>query len=449
MRSTKLTPKKRRLVICSNRLPVSLAWEHDAWQVRASAGGLVTAMGPVLRNRGGLWIGWPGVVDVDNVQDVLDHGTRGIGYSLVPVPLTAEEEHGFYHGFSNEVLWPLFHSLQQHCNYDATYWQAYQKVNDKFAEVIAAHLWRDDDIWIHDYHLMSVGAALRRLGVSAAIGFFLHIPFPPSHIFQKLPWRREILESLMHFDLIGFQTPAHRHNFLESVRYLFNDASINVRGALHRVTLRNNTLRVGSFPISIDYKSFASQTEAPDVQHLVDNVLREVSGTAVMLGVDRLDYTKGIPGKMRAFRRALELYPELRRKITLLQVVVPSRGEIPEYYGLKEEIDRLVGEIGGEFSEPGWTPIVYMYRSLTRQELLAYYRASRIALITPLEDGMNLVAKEYCACSDQDNSVLILSEFAGAAQELGVGALLVNPNDMDGLAEAIRAAYTMKLTERR
>ncbi len=438
----------RRMIIVSNRLPVSVKREKGRWKVVPSAGGLISALGPVLRNRGGLWIGWPGEADLKNARNVLEKATKGIGYTLVPVTLDAEELENYYYGFSNEIIWPLFHSLQSLCNYDPAFWKAYKNANRKFARTVIEESKDRDYVWIHDYQLMDVGLALREMKFTGHLGFFLHIPFPSPDIFLKLPWRRQVLESFLAYDLLGFQTQRHKRNFLQCLRMMFRDVSIVGKGPVSLVSAEGQEVRVGNFPIGIDYNSFAKGAQSPEVEAFSKNLKFALRNRTAVLGVDRLDYTKGIPYKLDAMRNALERFPELHHKITFLQVVVPSRQEIARYEDLKMEIERLVGKINGEFGEPGWVPIQYIYRPLSRMELLAYYRSSEIALITPLDDGMNLVAKEYCASSTDGNNVLILSEFAGAAAQLQRGALIVNPYDHEGVADAIYHAYRMNRGER-
>jgi alpha,alpha-trehalose-phosphate synthase [UDP-forming] len=439
---------EQRLIIVSNRLPVSLKKEGGRWHVQPSAGGLVTALAPVLRNRGGLWIGWPGMPNLPDARHVLERATRGIGYTLVPVSLSEEELSQYYYGFSNEIVWPLFHGLQSLCNYDPDYWTAYQRVNRKFARVVSDHVRPDDYVWIHDYQLMNMAQELRALETRAPLGFFLHIPFPPPDIFHKLPWRRHLLESLLQFDLLGFQTNRHKRNFLQCVRTMIPGVRFYGKGPVSLARYADREVRVGYFPIGIDYQAFSRGAQEPEVETESKNLKFALRNRVLLLGVDRLDYTKGIPYKLDAMRLALKRYPELHHRVTLIQVVVPSRQEIPRYDALKTEIERLVSEINGEFAEPGWVPIQYIYRSLTRIELLAYYRTAEIALITPLDDGMNLVAKEYCAATVDGNGVLILSEFAGAAAQLHRGALLVNPYNREAMAEAIYQAYKMDPQER-
>ncbi len=443
-----MNPEKRLLIV-SNRLPITLYKEGHGWGIRPSSGGLVTAMAPVLRNRGGFWIGWPGTLEDGDWEEPLSSGTRSVGYTLRAVRLTREEHDQFYYGFSNEVLWPLFHDLQDRCNFDPEYWTAYRAVNRKYADAILENARGDDFIWVHDYHLITAAQALRESGVEAPLGFFLHIPFPPLDIFLKLPWRFEILTALLEYDLIGLQTLRDRRNFVQCVRALIEGVHVYGKGTMVTVRLGHREMRVGAFPISIDYNSFVSDSVTKEVADRAWYIHEDLPRRHIALGVDRLDYTKGLPFKLEAFRNALTRYPDLREKITLVQVVVPSRKEIPKYNELKREIERLVGEINGTFTVSGWVPIIYIFRNLERPELLAYYRTSETALVTPLKDGMNLVAKEFCACSVEEESVLILSEFAGAAAQLQRGAILVNPYDIESVADAIYQAYTMDAAERR
>jgi trehalose 6-phosphate synthase/phosphatase len=442
-------PNVKRLVVVSNRLPVVLSREDGGWRVEPGSGGLVTALAPVLRDRGGLWIGWPGTSDQEDLTDALANASEGIGYSLVPIRLTPEQEQKHYRGFSNEVLWPLFHDIQSHCRFEPAYWDAYQDVNREFAKAIRDNTDADDFVWVHDYHLMLVARELRRIGVQSSLAFFLHIPFPPLDIFVKLPWRREILGALLQYDLIGFQTMRDRRNFVQCVRTLVGRADSCGRGQVCELSLGDEKLRVGAFPISIDFRAFERDSASREVSESAWHVHENLPDRQIVLGLDRMDYTKGIPYRLRAFRHLLENHPGLHRKVTLVQIVVPSRRGIPEYEALKAEIEQLVGEINGAFTDQtGWVPVHYSYRSLDRYELLGYYRAAEIALVTPLKDGMNLVAKEYCASSLEENCVLILSEFAGAAAELQRGALLVNPYDIVGVSDALRVAFHMPPAER-
>jgi trehalose 6-phosphate synthase/phosphatase len=426
---------RSRLIVVSNRLPVALKRAGRRWQVEPGSGGLVSALLPVLRDRGGIWIGWAGAPGAAReFARPLAAADRQAGYRLAAVALEEREIEDFYLGFSNQVIWPLFHDLPSLCNFRVRYWETYCRVNRKYAKAVSARARAGDFVWVHDYHLMNVAAELRRLGNRSRLAFFLHIPFPSPDIFLKLPWRAQVLDALLEFDLIGLQTARDRANFLACV------------AALGRSTPRT---RVGHFPISIDYNAFLRAAAAPEVEARARELHRLLPRRKLVLGVDRLDYTKGITLRLRAFQDLLERRPEMRGRVSLIQVVVPSREDIPHYHRMKTEIEQLVGRINGAFARPGgWVPVWYEYRSLTRLDLLAYYRAADIALITPLKDGMNLVAKEYCACSIEEDCVLILSEFAGAAEQLAAGALLVNPYDVRGVADAIRQAHAMPAAER-
>ena len=383
------------------------------------------------------------------MERVLAGATRDAGFVLKPVSLTSDEIKQYYYGFANEIIWPLFHDFLARCNFDPSYWSSYQKVNSKFAKVIKGHLTGSNYVWVHDYHLMNVARELRKIGVQGSIGFFLHIPFPPLDIFMKLPWRFQILRSLLNYDLIGFQTLRDRRNFVQCVRTLTKDVSIYGKGQVLNLRFGERNVRLGSFPISIDFKEFAGQAATQEVADKAWNIHEQLSDVQIMLGVDRQDYTKGIIERLEAFQNALLRYPELREKLVLVQIVVPSRHKIPEYQDLKEKIDRLVSEINGQFTRSGWVPIHYLFQNLDRSDLVAYYRTAEIALVTPLKDGMNLIAKEYCASSLEENCVLILSEFAGAAAQLQKGAVLVNPHDKEGMADAIYQAFNMSRDERR
>ncbi len=446
-----MTPPENRLIVVSNRLPFVIQNQSDGGpRLVPGSGGLVTALAPVLRNRGGMWIGWPGQTgDISELARILADATNEAGYTLIPISLTREEYDKFYCGYANETLWPLFHDLQWQCHFDPEYWHAYVAVNRKYAETIMRHGQPDDFTWVHDYHLMYVAQALRELGFQSSLAFFLHIPFPPFDIFIKLPERHKLLDALLKFDLIGFQTQCDRRNFVHCVRALIKNVRIRATDHLHTIRLGEREVRVGTFPIGIDFNEFSKQAASQEVAQRMRQIHEELPNRQIVLGVDRLDYTKGIPQRMKAFRDLLRRYPDLIQRINLVLVVVPSRVGIPKYDALKTDIERLAGEINGQFTQSGWVPIHYAFRSLERQELLAYYRAAEIGLVTPLKDGMNLVAKEFCASSVEGDSVLILSEFAGAAAQLKRGALMVNPYDVEQTADAIHQAFHMSLEEQR
>ena len=421
------------IVVASNRLPFSVSRNAKGLERRRSPGGLVSALEPVLRKLGGTWIGWPGL-ELRNGEELPDNGEA---YRIAPVHLGESEVSRYYHGFSNRTLWPLLHSMTERVRFDNRDHAVYEQVNDRFAETIVECAEGAGLLWIHDYHLMLAPRRIREHISEIPLGFFLHVPFPPYDIFRLLPWDRELLQSLLACDLIGFQVRGYAQNFLDCV-----ERTLGAR--VHRdsmmVEYGDRTTHVEAFPIGTEFGAFETlATNAPQQP--------ETQRERVVLGADRLDYTKGIPERMRAFARLLELHPEHREKVVLLQLAVPSRSQVAEYRELKSEIDELVGNINGRFATASWSPIRYLYRSFKQERLAAIYRDADVALVTPLRDGMNLVAKEFVACQVDDPGVLILSRLAGASDTMRE-ALLVNPYDIDGTAEAIHRALTMDEDER-
>ena len=440
-----------RILIVSNRLPFVIEKEAEELILKPGSGGLVTALAPVLRNRGGIWIGWTGTVDVEEkeIDELFKQNKRDQGFLYAPVFLSKEDLSGYYDGFANEIIWPLFHDLQSQCNFVPEYWQAYQRVNKNFADVVSKHALKNDFIWVHDYHLMLVGQELCQKGMTQKMGFFLHIPFPPLDIFLKLPWRFQIINALLQYDLVGFQTMRDKRNFIQCTRTLIKDARfVKGNSSMNVCKVGQKEVRIGSFPISIDYNEFEQVALSKEVDQDIKELKMTAQHQVIIFSIDRLDYTKGILFRLQAIRRFLNQYPEFHKKVQFVQLVVPSRAEIPKYHQLKEEINRLVGEINGQMTHDGWVPVHHLYRSFSRRELIAYYRASDIMLITPVKDGMNLVAKEYIASNVEEKGVLILSEFAGVAAQLCNEAILVNPYDIEGVSEAIKIALQMPIQER-
>jgi trehalose 6-phosphate synthase/phosphatase len=448
MQEPRVTAPKQRMILVSNRLPITVARDNGHLKIEPSSGGLVTALRPLLLDSAGVWVGWTGTEESEEIKRLLREHSKEANFALVPVFMSAEERQRFYYGFSNEVLWPLFHDLQSRCNFDPSYWETYFSLNQRFAAKVASVTEPGDLIWVHDYHLMSAATCLRQLGSQHRLVYFHHIPFPSPDIFEKLPWRKEILTSLLDFDVVGFQTMRDRRNFVACLRKFVKEAVIESDHNHLLVKEPGRNTLVGAFPISIDFDEFAKAAATDAIKARADQITTSVSPARIILGVDRLDYTKGIPERLAAFRYLLEHHSELRRKVTLVQVVVPSREDIPKYVELKGQIERLVSQINGNYGDPGWVPVHYIHRSLVRSELLAYYRAADIALVTPLKDGMNLVSKEYCAARVDNDGVLILSEFAGSAVQLHQGALLVNPNHTAEVARTLHLAFAMPLEER-
>jgi len=438
-----------RLIAVSNRLPVEVKFRAGHPRLSQSAGGLATALDSIWRHSHGVWVGWAGAVDSDTASVLLQKAARGRSYSFKGVPLTRDEISKFYSGFANEIIWPLFHDMPSRCDFDPEFWEVYQRVNRRFGQAAADAANGHDLIWAHDYHLMLMGKYLREIGTKSRMGFFLHIPFPAPDMFEKLPCRRQVLRALLQYHLLGFQTDRDRYNFLSCLERIVPEATTFREDPYNTVVLENQRTRVGTFPISIAFEEFANHAASHEVETAANQFRHELNNKLLVLGVDRMDYTKGIPERLKAFRILLRRYPELRHRVTLLQVVVPSREEIPNYKELRREVELLVSHINGEFTESGWVPIHYMHRNLTRKQLLTYYRAADIAIITSLKDGMNLVAKEFCAAQVDECGVVVISEFTGAAAELQHGALVVNPNDLAGIAEAVYRACVMPVEEKR
>ena len=403
----------QRLVLVSNRIPITFTTEDGELKGHPSSGGLVTALEPLLKIHGGIWVGSGGTDDTPQIRKILDQAVSDKAYRYSPLFLTEEEQSMFYEGFSNEIIWPLFHDLQSRCNFDPRYWEFYERVNRKFADAVEQAAGPDDLIWIHDYQLMQVARALRDRRPEARLAFFLHIPFPSPDIFAKLPWRQQILEDLLAHDLLGVQTGRDQRNLIACLRCFVPAVKISGRGDSLVVLSARGRTHIQAFPISIDFQNFAEQAASAPVIERMQQIKTNIHDLQMAVGVDRLDYTKGIPERLKAYGYFLRKYPAFHRKVELIQIVVPSREGIPRYDQLKREVERLVTHVNGEFSEPGWVPINYIYRSVPREELIAIYRAADVALITSLKDGMNLVAKEYCAVKTEANGVLVPERICG------------------------------------
>ena len=434
------------LVIVSNRLPITIS-SGEKHRICPSSGGLVNALMPILRENRGFWVGWTGVEYDEASGSALNDWQSSQTSCFVPVFLTAKEADCYYRGFSNEIIWPLFHSLTSRRQFESTYWHYYLTANEKFADALLRVVQQHHFVWVHDYHLMMLAEVLRRRGLRQRLAYFHHVPFPSPDIFETLPWRLEILGSLLSYDVLGFQTLRDRSNFIACLRRCLGNLRVIRTDDSFLVSANGRHVTVGTFPISIDYEMFAAEASRPQTLEMVNAIKKGYSGTRIILGVDRLDYTKGIPERLSAFGNFLEDYPEWRERVTMVQVVVPSREDIPEYKKLQQEIETCVSRINGCYSTARWVPIHYFYRSIPIRELVAFYRSSDIAMVTPLRDGMNLVSKEFCAARLDNRGVLILSEFAGSADELKGGALLVNPNDSRQMAGALARALRMHETE--
>ncbi|MDO7867767.1 alpha,alpha-trehalose-phosphate synthase (UDP-forming) [Nocardioides jiangxiensis] len=421
------------LVIVANRLPVDRVVDTDGtlrW--RRSPGGLVSALEPVMRVHQGAWIGWPGGTDEELEPFVED------GLQLVPVTLSAREVEEFYEGFSNATLWPLYHDVVAKPLFKREWWEAYKRVNQRFAERAAEVAAPGAMVWVHDYQMQLVPQMLRDLRPDLKIGFFLHIPFPPAELFNQLPWRRQVLEGLLGADIVGFHLPGGAQNFVRLVR-------TRVGHKTHRdlITLPDGRpVRAGAYPISIDASDFEDLARSPEVTRRAEAIRKALGNPKrVLLGVDRLDYTKGIYPRLRAYAELVADGTFDVEATVFVQVATPSRERVDEYRRMRDEIDMLVGRVNGDLGRIGRPAISYLHSSYPREEMAALYRAADIMVVTPYRDGMNLVCKEYVACRYDNDGALVLSEFAGAAHELSQ-AWLVNPYDINGMKAAIVEAAT-------
>ncbi|WP_338051555.1 trehalose-6-phosphate synthase [Pseudonocardia acidicola] len=432
---------KAEFVVVANRLPVDLEKLPDGserW--KRSPGGLVTALEPMLRSREGAWVGWPGLADAD-VQPLVEDGLQ-----LHPVRLSAQEVEEYYEGFSNGTLWPLYHDVVAPPAFHRHWWQAYVRVNQRFAEATAEVAAEGATIWIQDYQLQLLPAALRALRPDLRIGFFLHIPFPPTELFMQLPWRREIVQGLLGADLVGFHTPGGVRNFRWLATRL---AGAGAGSNRNEITVDGRPVRIGAFPISIDSAALDQLSRSDAVRKRAAEVRADLGNPdKIVLGVDRLDYTKGIDVRLLAFHELLEEGRVSADDTVMVQLATPSRERVEHYQKMRNDIEQSVGRINGEFARVGHPAVHYLHQSLPRDELAAFFLAADVMLVTPLRDGMNLVAKEYVACRHDLGGALVLSEFAGAAGEL-TQAFLVNPHDTDGVKNTLYEALTISPEEGR
>ena len=424
-----------RVVVVSNRVA----------DLRKStqSGGLAVAVADALKAKGGVWFGWDGNTLEDETEKL---SVEKIGdVDVISTPMTIEDYTQYYIGYSNSVLWPLFHYRTDLVDYRPQYFAGYMRVNNKFASLLKPFLRKDDLVWIHDYHLIPFAERLRTFRCEQRIGFFLHIPFPPPDILAASPNHVALVEAMLHYDLVGFQTSSDMNNFHRCVEEFFPDA-IGEDGAIRH---KDRTVRLLRLPIGIDVDAFIRLAQSGVEEVSIDRMRRAILGQHQIIGVDRLDYSKGIPERFEAFSRMLHLHPELEKTVSFLQIAPPTREDVTAYSEIREKLEGLAGSINGKFADFDWTPIRYIHRPIQRPILAAMFRASQVGLVTPLRDGMNLVAKEYVAAQDpEDPGVLILSSFAGAAEELHE-ALIVNPHDTDEMAQQMYHALKMPLEERK
>jgi trehalose 6-phosphate synthase len=424
------------LVIVANTLPVRRWKEKSQSGWKTSPGGLVSALHPIVQRARGAWVGWIGTSGQAPAPFMHDD------IANIPVPVSAAEVRGFYQGVCNRTLWPLYHHAIRQPEYHRHWWVHYLGVNERFAHMAAETVAPGGLVWVHDYHLHLVPGMLRELRGDVRIGFFLHTPFPPEELFTRLPWRRQILDGTLGADVIGFQTKAGAQNFIQLAQ-----RHAGTRGKGSRIHVGDRSVQVGAFPISIDFDKYESTAKHSAVMNHAEELRKNLGlGRKIILGVDRLDYTKGIDVRVKAFGEMLAKGMQTIDDTVLVQLAVPSRERIEEYRDLRSQVEELVGQINGRFGEVGVAPVHYLRRNLPFEELVGMYRAADVMLVTPYCDGMNLVSKEYVATRFDNSGVLILSEFAGAAPELN-HAELVNPHDVDGLAEAMHRALSLTSKE--
>lgn len=432
-----LAATARRLVVVSNRVA--------DLRSTTQSGGLAVAMKEALAESGGVWFGWSGKTRNDAADASVETKRTG-AITAATIPLTDSEVEEFYLGFANRCLWPLFHYRLDLTEIISGHEQAYNAVNQRFAEKLWPLLEETDLVWVHDYHLIPFASYLRRQGANNRVGFFLHIPFPPPEIFSAAPHHTQLARSLFAYDLVGFQTRRDRDNFVRyAVEYLGGR-----RLPDGRLSCFGRRIRADVFPIGIDADEFAETAAAHVDSEVLDKMLAQIDPAGLMVSVDRLDYSKGLPERLKGLRRFLESDSRWRRRVSLVQVAPPTREGVDAYEDIRDEVERMVGAINGKYGDPGWTPVHYVHRAVPRDLLAGLFRRARLGLVTPLRDGMNLVAKEYIAAQDpEDPGVLVLSQFAGAAEELEGGALIVNPLDASSVADGIRSGLLMPRTERR
>lgn len=442
-----------KTIIVSNRLPLQIKLQKNNLEVKPSVGGLATGMKSIHEDGNGVWIGWSGLTEEDLNESVSRQVNQALEQvNCASVPLTQENIDNFYLGFSNKALWPHFHYFMEYTEFEKDQWDSYQEVNQKFANVVLEHLEDGDKVWVHDYQLLLLPKMIKDKKPEATIGFFLHIPFPSYEIFRTFPWREDLLEGMLGSDLIGFHTYDYERHFLSSVRRI-----LRLEVQFNEISYEDRIVKVDSFPMGIDYDKFhhaakkhvnLPNDKKSELRKRLDDHIQSSSNAKLILSIDRMDYTKGIPNRIRAFEYFLDKYPQFKEKVRLVMLAVPSRSDVPQYRKLKRETDELVGRINGKFATVSWTPIWYFYRSMPFENLIDLYTSSDIALVTPIRDGMNLVAKEYAATRVNQDGVLILSEMAGASNELDE-AILINPNNFEELANALKNALEMPLEEQK
>lgn len=430
-----------KTIIVSNRLPVKISRGDSRLEFSPSEGGLATGLGSIYKEQGNIWIGWPGMVVEEDIKGFVSEKLKEL--NLVPVFLTEEDITGYYEGFSNEVLWPVFHYISTYARFDLDKWESYKNVNQKFAQIISQYIEPGDTVWVHDYQLLLLPNIIREQFPEVSIAFFQHIPFPSQELFRMIPWRKELLSGILGADLVGFHTYDDVRHFISAATQLLD---LHIDGSIIRMDER--AIAVEPFPMGIDSRKFSELSESNNVKEIENRIKSSYKNQRILLSIDRLDYSKGIIQRLEAYHQFLEDNSEYHEKVVLFMIVVPSRDNVLEYQRLKDEVDRLVGNINSQHGKYDWTPVAYFYNSFPIEYLSALYNIADVCLVTSMRDGMNLVCKEYIASRNDNTGVLILSEMAGASKELN-DALIINPNNLHEVKDALVEALNMPEEEMR
>lgn len=435
--------REKKTIIISNRLPIRIERRNDELHFLPSEGGLATGLGSIYKQKNNIWIGWPGFTPESQEEEIMIR-EKLTEENLIPIFLAEEEIQGYYEGFANEVLWPVFHYRLSYAVYDIDYWKCYQQVNQKFAEILdQQHIDERDEIWIHDYQLMLLPKLVRKNHEQIAIGYFQHIPFPPDEVLRGIPWRDELLEGLLGADLISFHTYNDTQHFLNSCKHILGQVVTN-----NSIDINSRSVSVEAYPMGIDFTKFDTLAHSPQIRARAKEIRDYYKDKIIILSIDRLDYSKGIIERLKAYESLLKTYPQFREQVILYMLVVPSRDTVSQYKLLRDEIDRTVGHINAVYGSNEWIPIAYFYNSFPVEELSALYVSAQICLVTSLRDGMNLVCKEYVASKVETNGVLVLSELAGASKDLQE-AIQVNPNSIEQIRDGLKQAIEMSEEEKR
>ncbi len=432
------------IILVSALIPVSIEEENGEYKAKVSPGGLITTLSQSIKGKSVKWFGWYGFEKFSkHIEELIIEEGKKKGLNLFPISLSKEEIYNFFNMFSNGVIWPLFHSFTQYCRFNEDYWHFYKKANEKFARKILKHIDKDTVLWVHDYHFFLLPKYIKEKNKNVKINFFLHIPFPSPEIFLKLPWRKEIIDGFLNFDFAGFHTQIDKENFINCVKHFYN-VKEEKADYFTDIYIQGKKIRLASIPISIDFNFYDKSARKKETVKIFKDLKEKYKDKHLIISVDRIDYTKGLVEKLNGYRRFLEKYPEYREKVVLMISTAPNVKKLPEYENLEKEFHHKIAEINGSLGTENWRPVLFINRRLSLEELTAYYRTADISLITPIKDGLNIVCKEYAASNVDLNGAVILSEFAGASTEIGDFVYLVNPNDIENIADTIKKVIEEK-----